>query len=88
MKGWLFQHMQVMRLTLNRLRASPIASLLSILVIGIALFYVWQRPSRRGDAPEYKLPDDPHEVLRGRLARGAITPQQYEELKALLDRDR
>ena len=62
--------------------------ILWLLVIGIALFYVWQRPSRRGDAPEYKLPDDPHEVLRGRLARGAITPQQYEELKALLDRDR
>ncbi len=44
--------------------------ILWLLVIGIALFYVWQRPSRRGDAPEYELPDDPHEVLRGRLARG------------------
>ena len=61
--------------------------ILWLLVIGIALFYVWQRPSRRGDAPEYELPDDPHEVLRGRLASGAITPQQYEEPKALLDRD-
>lgn len=37
MKGWLFQHMQVMKFTINRLRATPIASLLSILVIGIAL---------------------------------------------------
>jgi cell division transport system permease protein len=37
MKGWLFHHLQVMQLTLRRLRASPVASLLSILVIGIAL---------------------------------------------------
>ncbi len=37
MKGWLFHHLQVLRLTLNRLRATPVASLLSILVIGIAL---------------------------------------------------
>lgn len=37
MKGWLFQHMQVMKFTLNRLRASPVASSLNILVIGIAL---------------------------------------------------
>ena len=34
-----------------------------------------------------KLPETPHEVLRGRLASGAITPQQYEEHKTLLDRD-
>lgn len=37
MKGWLYQHFQVQQFTLRRLRATPIASLLSILVIGIAL---------------------------------------------------
>ena len=58
-----------------------------LLVIGAALFYVWQRPGRRGGAREDKLPEKPHEVLRGRLASGAITAQQYEEHKALLDRD-
>ena len=58
-----------------------------LLVIGAALFYVWQRPGRRGDVSGDKLPEKPHEVLRGRLASGAITAQQYEEHKALLDRD-
>jgi cell division transport system permease protein len=37
MKGWLYQHLQVLQFTVRRLRATPIASLLSILVIGIAL---------------------------------------------------
>ncbi len=58
-----------------------------LLVIGASLIYVWQRPGRRGDAPKDKLPERPHEVLRRRLANGAITPQQYEEHKTLLDRD-
>ena len=58
-----------------------------LLVIGAALFYVWQRPGRRGAAREDKLPEKPHKVLRRRLASGAITPQQYEEHKTLLDRD-
>ena len=58
-----------------------------LLVIGAALFYAWQRPGRRGDVPGDKLPEKPHEVLRLRLASGAITAQQYEEHKALLDRD-
>ena len=58
-----------------------------LLVIGAALFYVRQRPSERDDAPGCKLPEDPREVLRGRVASGAIIPQQYEEHKVLLDRD-
>ena len=31
--------------------------------------------------------EDPGAVLQRRLATGEITPQQYEERKALLDRD-
>lgn len=58
-----------------------------LLVIGAALFYAWQHPGRRGEAPGEKLQEKPHEVLRRRLASGAITPQQYEEHKTLLDRD-
>ena len=65
--------------------------LLSLLVIGAALFFAWRRPGRRGDGPG-GTPDEmarekPQEVLRRRLASGAITPQQYEERKTLLDRD-
>lgn len=40
-----------------------------------------------GNAPEGTPPESPHAVLRRRLASGALTPQQYEEHKALLDRD-
>lgn len=61
--------------------------MLWLLLIGAALFYIWQRPGRRDDAPADKRPEKPHEVLRRRLASGEITPQQYEERKALLDRD-
>jgi putative membrane protein len=47
------------------------------------LFYGWGRPGRR----DRHARETPHEVLRRRLASGEITPQQYEERKALLDRD-
>ena len=39
-----------------------------LLVIVAALFYVWQRPGRRGDAPAEKLPDKPHEEHRTSIA--------------------
>lgn len=59
-----------------------------LLVIGAALFYAWQRPARRVNGPADQLQEEPHDVLRRRLASGAITPEQYEEHKTLLDRDR
>ncbi len=37
MKNWLIQHIRVLLFTLRRLRATPLSSLLNILVIGIAL---------------------------------------------------
>lgn len=37
MKSWLLHHLYVMQFTLRRLRTSPVASLLNILVIGVAL---------------------------------------------------
>jgi uncharacterized membrane protein len=40
-------------------------------------------PDRRDDRPR----ETPHEVLRRRLASGEIAPMEYEERKALLDRD-
>ena len=54
-----------------------------LLVIAALLFYGWGRPQVRGRHPR----ETPHEVLRRRLANGEITPPQYEERKALLDRD-
>lgn len=43
----------------------------------------WGYPARHR-AP---LRESPHEVLRRRLAAGEITTQEYEQRKALLDRD-
>jgi len=54
-----------------------------LLVIGAVAFYGWGRTGRRDDRPR----ETPHEVLRRRLASGDIAPQEYEERKALLDRD-
>ena len=54
-----------------------------LLMIGVLLFYGWGRPGRRGE----RVRETPHEVLHRRLASGEITPQQYEERKALIDRD-
>lgn len=54
-----------------------------LVLIGVLLFYVFGRSSgRRRQPPETAL-----ELLQRRLASGEITPQQYEERKALLDRD-
>jgi putative membrane protein len=61
--------------------------ILLLLTIGAALFYVWQRPDPGGKETDDTPRETPHELLRRRLASGAITSQQYEEHKALLDRD-
>ena len=55
-----------------------------VVLIGALVIYSWkQRPSGRDLGPL----ETPHEVLRRRLASGEITAAQYEEAKALLDRD-
>jgi putative membrane protein len=54
-----------------------------IALIGVIVFYAWGGPS----APRRRPRETPHEVLRRRLASGEITPDQYEERIALLDRD-
>lgn len=54
-----------------------------IALVGVIVFYGWGRPSEQRRRPR----ETPHEVLRRRLASGEITPDQYEERKALLDRD-
>lgn len=54
-----------------------------IALVAVIVFYGWGRPGEQRRRPL----ETPHEVLRRRLASGEITPDQYEERKALLDRD-
>ena len=54
-----------------------------LLLVGGLMFFGWGSPGVRGRP----LRESPHEVLRRRLAKGELTPAQYEEHKALLDRD-
>lgn len=54
-----------------------------VVLIGISLYSFRGRSAGRGRGRR----DDPHTILQRRLASGEITPQQYEERKALLDRD-
>ncbi len=55
------------------------------LVLIVALWFTVLSPGRRDRRSE---PQTPYDILQHRLARGEITPQAYEEAKALLDRDR
>lgn len=52
-------------------------------LIGFLAFYKWRRPGDRRHGPR----ETPHEVLKRRLANGEISAQEYEQRKALLDRD-
>ena len=54
-----------------------------LLLVGGLMVFGWGNPGVRGRPPR----ESPHEVLRRRLAKGELTPAQYEEHKALLDRD-
>jgi len=51
--------------------------------IGVLVFYIWGSPSAKRQRPR----ETPLDVLQRRLASGGITPEQYEQRKALLDRD-
>ncbi len=54
-----------------------------VALVGVIAFYGWGRPSEQRRAPR----ETPHEILRRRLANGEISTAQYEERKALVDRD-
>jgi putative membrane protein len=52
------------------------------LVLVLALLYTgWSPRQRRGPS------ETPQELLQRRLTRGEISPEAYEQAKALLDRD-
>lgn len=53
-----------------------------IVVIGLLLLFAWG-PGQRGAGRS----ETPREILLRRLSSGDITPAQYEERRALLDRD-
>lgn len=53
-----------------------------VLIGSLALSMRGRPPERRRD-----LRVTPHEMLRRRLAQGEIDAQEYEQRKALLDRD-
>lgn len=54
-----------------------------LVLIGVWVFLASRRTGWRGDVDR----ETPGEVLRRRLASGEITSKEYEERKALLDRD-
>ncbi|MDQ2735662.1 MAG: SHOCT domain-containing protein [Pseudomonadota bacterium] len=54
-----------------------------VVLIGVLVFYAWGRPGEQRHRPRETL----QEVLQRRLANGEITPDEYENRQALLDRD-
>ena len=52
-------------------------------MIGVLVFYGWGSPSEKRRRPR----ESPLDVLQRRLASGEIAADQYEQRKALLDRD-
>ena len=54
-----------------------------VALLAAIFFAPWGFAGRGGKPPR----ETAHEVLRRRLATGEITPQEYEQRKALLDRD-
>jgi putative membrane protein len=54
-----------------------------VVLIGLLIYYAWAKPRQQGGGAN----ETPHELLRRRLASGDITTAEYEERKALLDRD-
>ena len=54
-----------------------------LILLSIAVYAIWS-PGQRAQRSER---ESPHELLQRRLAKGDITPEAYEQAKALLDRD-
>ena len=65
-------------------------SILTIIIDAIVLYYMW-RPHVRayfeGRAVYANEENDPYNVLRGRLAKGEITQDEFDNLKKKLDSD-
>lgn len=58
-----------------------------VIVIAVVVFALLRTSGSAAQAPRETPPETPHEVLRRRYAAGELTTQEYEERKAVLDRD-
>jgi putative membrane protein len=62
-----------------------------VIVIAVVVFALLRTSGSAAQAPRETLRETPretpHEVLRRRYAAGELTTQEYEERKAVLDRD-
>jgi putative membrane protein len=58
-----------------------------LVLLGVFVFGGWGRSGDRWNRSHETPRETPHELLHRRLAGGDITPAEYEERKALLDRD-
>jgi putative membrane protein len=58
-----------------------------LVLLGVFMFGGWGRSENGRSRWREKSRDTPHQLLHRRLAGGDITPAEYEERKALLDRD-
>ncbi len=54
------------------------------LVLIVVVWFTVPSPGKRGRRRDRETP---HEILRRRLSSGEITPEAYEQAKAVLDRD-
>ncbi len=57
-------------------------------VIAMLIFFSWLVPVRRSTWHEYQQRESPLEVLQRRYASGEMTTPEYEERRAVLERDR
>lgn len=64
---------------------SPAGWIWMAIWIAALLVMVWLIVGRGRDRD---VAEDPHEILRVRLARGEITPEEYERARVLLALDR
>lgn len=56
-------------------------------LIAVVLLVVWVVLRGQHSGQDGRQRDTPHQMLHKRLANGDVTPAEYEERKALLDRD-
>ncbi|MFZ0976374.1 MAG: hypothetical protein WAN22_29395 [Solirubrobacteraceae bacterium] len=57
-----------------------VLAFLAVIVYGIVILVRGHEPSRRDDPPD----ESPEEILERRLARGEISIDQYEQLRATI----
>ena len=67
---------------------SPIWMILFWVVLGIFIIYLIIQFLNRRNKSEQTIDNTPLTTLQERLARGEISPDEYENLKSILQKDR